>query len=112
MAVEPRAALDRLVAALEAHFDAIVNRRADADPRVDDTYDLLADAFDVYDEALARVYGEVTPFMLVDDEHDDDEPDDAEDIELDDDAELLVIDSDGVADDQVGGRPAEFGYDA
>jgi len=115
MAVEPRAALDRLVAALEAHFDAIVNRRADADPRVDDTYDVLADAFDLYDDALARVYGEVTPFMLVEDDHDEDDHD--EEVLLDsddeDEAELVVVDSgSGVASTQLGGHPAEFGYDA
>jgi hypothetical protein len=98
MAVEPRAALDRLVAALEAHFDAIANRRSDADPRVDDTYEILADAFDVYDEALARVYDEVTPFMLVDDDHDD--HDDADALDDDDEGELF---DDDVDDDDVDG---------
>jgi len=101
MAVEPRAALDRLVAALESHFDAVVNRRSETDRRVDETYDVLADAFDVYDDALAREYGEVTPFMLVDEDHDDDEDDhddEEDDLELDDvdeadddEAELVII---------------------
>jgi len=115
MAVEPRAALDRLVAALEAHFDAISNRRSETDPRVDDAYDVLADAFDLYDDALARVFGEVTPFMLVDEDHDDDDDHDEVLLDSDDDdeAELIVIDdNDGVTSSQVGGRPAEFGYDA
>lgn len=75
MAVEPRAALDRLVAALEAHFEAIANRRSEDDSKVDDAYDVLADAFDLYDDALAREFGEVTPFTLVDDDHDDDDLD-------------------------------------
>lgn len=116
MAVVPRAALDRLVAALEAHFEAIVNRRSETDPRVDDSYDALADAFDAYDDALAREYGEVTPFVLVDDEdHDDDDHDEHDDDyvheDLDEDAELLIVDGDAIADQQVGGKPAQFGYD-
>ena len=57
MTVEPRAALDRLIAALEAHFNAVGTRRTDDDPAVDDAYDVLADAFEAYDDALARVHG-------------------------------------------------------
>jgi hypothetical protein len=68
MTVDPRAALDRFVAALEAHFHAVVGRRGEDDPAVDDAYDVLADAFEVYDDALATVHGEATPFYLVDDE--------------------------------------------
>jgi len=93
MTADPRAALDRLVAALEAHFDAIATRRSDDDPRVDDAYDVLADAFEVYEDALAQVHGEITPFVLEeedDDEDDDDldDEDDDEDHDLDDDAVL------------------------
>jgi len=116
MAVEPRAALDRLVAALEAHYSAIVNRKSETDPRIDDAYDVLADAFDLYDDALAREYSEVTPFMLVDDDHDDDDVDESDldgHIDLDtDDAEMIVVNGDStIASEQVGGHPAEFGYD-
>ncbi|GAA2727988.1 primosomal protein [Cellulomonas aerilata] len=68
MTVDPRAALDRFVAALEAHFQAVAGRRGDDDPAVDDAYDVLADAFEVYDDALATVHGEATPFYLVEDE--------------------------------------------
>ena len=68
MTVDPRAALDRFVAALEAHYHAVAGRRGDDDPAVDDAYDVLADAFEVYDDALATVHGEATPFYLVDDE--------------------------------------------
>jgi hypothetical protein len=96
MTVDPRAALDRLVAALEAHYSAIVNRRGAEDPAVDDFYYVLADAFDVYDKALEEVHHEATPFYLVDEDDDsdedlddedldDDEDDDLEDDELDDD---------------------------
>ena len=70
MTVDPRAALDRFVAALEAHYHAVTARRGEDDPAVDDAYDVLADAFEVYDEALATVHGEATPFYLVDDEED------------------------------------------
>jgi hypothetical protein len=83
MAIDPRAALDRFVAALEAHFAAVATRRTEDDSRVDDAYDVLADAFEVYDEALVTVHGESTPFFLEDDEAEDDE-DDHDDAELDD----------------------------
>jgi hypothetical protein len=97
MTVDPRAALDRLVAALEAHFHAVQSRHGEDDPAVDDAYDVLADAFEVYDDALGTVYGEATPFYLAEedddeDEESDEEPDDdeAEDDEAEDglDAEL------------------------
>lgn len=82
MTVDPRAALDRLVASLEAHFHAVSTRRDDDDPAVDDAYDVLADAFEVYDEALVRVHGETLPFYLADD--DADEEDDEDDTDEDD----------------------------
>ena len=85
MTVDPRAALDRFVAALEAHFAAVANRRGDEDSAVDDAYDVLADAFDVYDEALGNTYGEALPVVLADDDDDDDDVDD-DDVD-DDDAE-------------------------
>lgn len=78
MTVDPRAALDRLLAALEAHFHAVSTRRGDEDPAVDDAYDVLADAFEVYDDALLRVHGESLPFYLADDEADDEDGGDDE----------------------------------
>lgn len=75
MTVDPRAALDRLVAALEAHYHAVSSRRGEDDPAVDDAYDVLADAFEVYDDALSTVYDESTPFDLTDDDEDEDEDD-------------------------------------
>ncbi len=83
MTADPRAALDRFVAALEAHYHAVSTRRGDDDPAVDDAYEVLADAFEVYEDALAQVYSEVTPFML-DEGEDDDEDEDDEDDDLDD----------------------------
>ena len=91
MTVDPRAALDRLIAALEAHYTAVAAPHGEDDPAVDDAYDILADSFEVYDDALGTVHGEATPFYLVDDEDEviDDAPngDDAGDYdaEVDDD---------------------------
>jgi hypothetical protein len=84
MTADPRAALDRFVAALEGHYHAVSSRRGDEDPAVDDAYEVLADAFEVYEDALAQVYTEVTPFYLDDDEDDEDD-DGEEDDDLDDD---------------------------
>ncbi|MFS0704123.1 primosomal protein [Cellulomonas sp. 179-A 9B4 NHS] len=89
MTVDPRAALDRLVAALEAHYTAVVSKHGDDDPAVDDAYDVLADAFEVYDDALGTVHGEATPFYLAeedeDDDLDEDDLDEDADVDLDDD---------------------------
>jgi len=85
MTVDPRAALDRLLAALEAHFHAVASRRGDSDPAVDDAYDVLADAFEVYDDSLVQVYAETLPFYLADDESDDDEDDDEDLDDMDED---------------------------
>ncbi|GAA2248825.1 hypothetical protein GCM10010401_23300 [Rarobacter faecitabidus] len=88
MTVDPRAALDRLIAALEAHYSAVTMRRSEDDPGVDDAYYVLADAFDVYDESLGLEYGEATPFVLADEDDDDEE-----------DLEQAVVRGDGDADD-------------
>lgn len=93
MTVDPRAALDRFQAALEAHFHAVSTRRRVDDPKVDDAYDVLADAFEVYDEAMVRVHAETLPFYLADEDADDadedaDDGDDLDEDDLDDDLEL------------------------
>ena len=105
MTADPRAALDRFIAALEAHYTAVAARRGEDDPAVDDAYYVLADAYEVYDEALAQGHGEATPFYLAeDDEDDDDEGDEDGDDEGDEqdfddqDEELDQVDlSDGVS---------------
>ena len=84
MTVDPRAALDRLIAALEAHFNAVAARHGEDDPAVDDAYDVLADAFEVYDDALGTVHGEATPFYLADEDDDDDDDEDEDDLDEDD----------------------------
>lgn len=93
MTVDPRAALDRLQAALEAHFQAVGTRRREDDPAVDDAYDVLADAFEVYEDALLRVHGESLPFFLADD---DDDGDDDEDVDFDEDDLVADDDLDGI----------------
>lgn len=90
MTSEPRAALDRLIAALEAHLAAAGRRQGEADPAVVSAYQTLADAFEAYDEALYDAYDEVTPFVLYDD---------AEDAEDEDDEDLLD-DDEGLLDDE------------
>ncbi|GAA1734497.1 hypothetical protein GCM10009809_32200 [Isoptericola hypogeus] len=102
MTADPRAALDRFVAALEAHYHAVSTRRGEDDPAVDDAYEVLADAFEVYEDALAKVYAEVTPFYLDDGEDDgdddgDDDADEGEDDEADDDLEVDVLDAERAA---------------
>ena len=86
MTTEPRAALDRLIAALEAHLSAAAGRQGEADPAVVSAYQILADAFEAYDESLYDAFDEVTPFVLYDDAEDaSDDEDDEDDLLVDDD---------------------------
>jgi hypothetical protein len=65
----------------------VSTRRGGDDPAVDDAYDVLADAFEVYEDSLARTHSETLPFYLVDDaddEDDDDEDEDVDDLDTDD----------------------------
>ena len=105
MTSDPRAALDRLVAALEAHLQAASRRTGEADPAVGSAYQTLADAFETYDEALYAAYDEVTPFVLYEDAEDadsDDEDDDDEDEDdEDDDEEDLDDDLDDEIDEEI-----------
>ncbi|GIG39493.1 primosomal protein [Cellulomonas phragmiteti] len=94
MTVDPRAALDRLVAALEAHYAAVVSKDDDDDPAVDDAYDVLADAFEVYDDALGTAHGEATPFYLAEEDDDEDDEDLDEDDLDDEDDEGEIEDDD------------------
>lgn len=86
MANDPRSALDRLIAAFEAHYDAVAAAQDNDAPAVVAAANTLMDAFDTYDDALFTGFGVDTPFDIYseddDDEFDDDELDDDE---LDDD---------------------------
>ena len=114
MTSDPRAALARLVAALEDHLAAAANRRDEADPVVADAYQRVADAFEAYEEALYDAYDEVTPFVLYDDDEgdEDDEDDTDEDEDSDEDADE---DSDEDVDDEdlddAPGQPERAGDD-
>ncbi|MBO0900183.1 primosomal protein [Cellulomonas sp. zg-ZUI222] len=99
MTVDPRAALDRLVAALEAHYAAVLAKQGDDDPVVDDAYDVLADAFEVYDDALGTEHGEATPFYLAEEDDEDDEDDDDLDEDDLDDEDDDDLDEHGEVDD-------------
>ncbi|GAB3567135.1 hypothetical protein [Spelaeicoccus albus] len=70
MTTDPREALAALVSALEEHLVAAADRRGEQDPRVEAAYTSVADAFEVYEDALYQAYDEVTPFELYDDVED------------------------------------------
>jgi hypothetical protein len=93
MTIDPRAALDRLVAALEAHLTAASNRRGETDPAVATAYQTLADAFEKYDNALYEAFDEVTPFVLYDD------TDEEGDSRTPEDFDTVLIDEDDLYDD-------------
>ncbi|MHB8275454.1 MAG: primosomal protein [Dermatophilaceae bacterium] len=83
-----------MTASLERHLEACLSRRGENDPTVVAAYQDVADAFDLYDDALLEAYGEVTPLVIyngddeeedeLDDSDYDDEDDDEDDEELDD----------------------------
>jgi hypothetical protein len=81
MTTDPRAALANLTATLERHLEASAQRRGENDPTVVAAYQDVADAFELYDDALLEAYGEVTPLEIYSGEDDDDS--DAADDELD-----------------------------
>jgi hypothetical protein len=93
MSTEPRAALDRFVAALEAHLAAAGRRTGEADPAVQTASDRLADAFEAYDDALYDAYDEVTPLVVYEEAADDDE-DDEDDLDDEDDEDDLLDEED------------------
>ncbi|MCL2802371.1 MAG: hypothetical protein FWD29_00220 [Micrococcales bacterium] len=90
MNVEPRAALDRLIAALDQHFAAAASGRGEDDPSFVSAYQTLIDAFETYDEALYEAHGIDTPFLVYDEDDEDggdeaghDEDEDDEDFDFD-----------------------------
>ncbi|WP_432494464.1 primosomal protein [Kineococcus auxinigenes] len=106
MTPDPRAALARLVEALENHLAAAADRRGEADPAVAHAYQRVADAFEVYEETIYDAYDEVTPFVLYDDvedereDGDEDEDDDEDDDDLEDDEDDEDEDDDEQDDDE------------
>jgi hypothetical protein len=84
MNADPRAALAILTASLERHLEASASRRGENDPTVVAAYQAVADAFDLYDDALLEAYGEVTPLEIYSGEGDEEDDGDDGDEELDD----------------------------
>ncbi|WP_284974677.1 hypothetical protein [Arthrobacter sp. efr-133-TYG-104] len=82
MSIDPRVALQSLSAALEEHLVAASARRGEGDPNVEAAFFAIADAFEVYEDALYEAYSEVTPLQVFDDEEEDEDS-------LDDDLESL-----------------------
>lgn len=93
MATDPRAALNRLIAALEQHFEA-ASTGDEFSPAVIAAEDRLADAFFTYDDALFTAFGIELPLDIVDADEDDDEDFDEEDFEDDEDEDYEVDDFD------------------
>jgi hypothetical protein len=91
MTVEPRAALDRLIAALESHYAAAASGRGVEDPAFTSAYATLIDAFETYDEALYEATGIDTPFLVYDDDDEEDDYEDEDDLE---DLDLVEDDED------------------
>ncbi len=75
MSADPRAALERLVLALERHLEASRSRRGEDDPSVVAAYEDVADAFEDYDGALYDAYGEMTPLDIYSGEEDEEDAD-------------------------------------
>ena len=88
MSIDPRVALQSLTSALEEHLAASAARRSDGDPAVEAAFFAVADAFEVYEDALYEAYGEVTPLEVID-EGDEDEDDDVDDVDDEEDLEIL-----------------------
>lgn len=98
MAIDPRAALDGLIGALEAfHQAATTAQDPDADSVVEAS-DALADAYTLYDDVMFTQYEVEAPLDVYfsDDEVDDDLDDADDDGSIVDDGDLLIIDDDDV----------------
>lgn len=73
MTQDPREALDRLIAALEKHYEAATTYKDPDADEVVDTETTLQDVFFAYDQVLFRAVGVELPFDILDEEDDDDE---------------------------------------
>lgn len=91
MATDPRDALNRLIAALENHFDSAQAGGGES-PALDAAEERLRDAFFTYDDELFTTLGVELPFDIVEEEDFDDDDDDEDD--EGDDPELTDIEAD------------------
>src|SRR5699024_11997968 len=85
MSTDPREALDAFLEAVREHYAASAHRTGDQDSRAEAAYMALADAFEIYEDAIYTAFDEVTPFELFDDVED--AKDDDDEFVLDDDDE-------------------------
>jgi pyruvate/2-oxoacid:ferredoxin oxidoreductase alpha subunit len=79
MTVDPRSALEKLVAAFERHYEAASASRDPDHPMVVAAAQDLAEAFDDYDEALYEATEVATPLAIYGDDFDGHEDDDGSD---------------------------------
>jgi len=96
MTNDPRSALNRLIAAFEAHLDAAATGD-ELSPAVVAAENALQDAFFTYDDSLFTAYGIELPFEAFDSDGDDDDEDYDDDGEYDDDEDY---DDDGDEEDE------------
>ena len=78
MTNDPRSALNRLIAAFEAHLDAAATGD-ELSPAVVAAENALQDAFFTYDDSLFTAYGIELPFEAFDSDGEDDDDDDYDD---------------------------------
>lgn len=115
--MNPQDALNRLMAAFEAHAQAA--RAAEfSDPSIVEAADQrLRDAFFTYDDALFNAYEVELPLEIVDeddddyDDFDDDDLDDLDDDDLDDDLDEDDLDEDDDLDDDLDDLDDEYDFD-
>ncbi len=85
MATDPRAALDRFIAALESHLE-VARTVGDPDaPALEQAANAVEDAFFTYDDSLYTNFSVDIPLEAYGDDDDDDDEDELEDFDLDDD---------------------------
>ena len=96
MTNDPRSALNRLIAAFEAHLDAAATGD-ELSPAVVAAENALQDAFFTYDDSLFTAYGIELPFEAFDSDGEDDDDDDYAD---DDDDEYDDDEDEGYDDDE------------
>ena len=94
MTNDPRSALNRLIAAFEAHLDAAATGD-EFSPAVVSAENALQDAFFTYDDSLFTAYGIELPFEAFDSDSDDEDYDDDGDDDEDYDDEEDDYDDDG-----------------
>ena len=98
MTNDPRSALNRLIAAFEAHLDAAATGD-ELSPAVVAAENALQDAFFTYDDSLFTAYGIELPFEAFDSDGDDEDDDNYADDDDDDDDEYDDDEDDDYDDD-------------